>query len=236
MSERQGEGQGDGGGELPPAVPAATVVVVRDGAEGIEALMLHRARAGAFGGMWVFPGGKVDPGDADPDRPGDELAAARRAGVREAEEEAGLVLEPGELVPLSHWMPPPVVPRRFATWFFLADAADAEVAVDGHEIEDHEWLRPHEVLERRDGGAMALAPPTWVTLHTVAAHATVADLLAWARRGEPEHFSTAMHPVDGGQVATWHGDVAYHHGDLEADGGRHRLLMLDSGWTYERTA
>src|SRR4051794_39761278 len=52
--------------ELPPPVPAATVVVVRDGPHGIETLMLHRAAAGAFGGMWVFPGGKVDPGDVDP--------------------------------------------------------------------------------------------------------------------------------------------------------------------------
>lgn len=231
-----GDGSG-AGAALPPAVPAATVVVVRDGPAGVEALMLRRASAGAFGGMWVFPGGKVDPGDADPTRPDDELAAARRAAVREAEEEAGLVLEPDDLVPLSHWTPPPVQPRRFATWFFLADAADAEVVVDGHEIEEHEWLRPAEVLERRDGGAMELAPPTWVTLRTVGASATVADLLAAARAGDPERFATAMHRVEGGTVATWHGDVA--HGGVAADldraGGRHRLHMAEGGWVYERT-
>jgi 8-oxo-dGTP pyrophosphatase MutT (NUDIX family) len=227
--------EGAGRGELPPPRAAATVVVLRDGAEGIEALMLHRASAGDFGGMWVFPGGKVDPGDRDPARPDDELAAARRAAAREAEEEAGLVLEPDDLVPLSHWTPPPIAPRRFTTWFFLASAADAEVAVDGHEIEEHEWLRPDEVLVRRDGGAMELAPPTWVTLHTVAGHGTVDDLLAWARAGEPEHFATAMHAVEGGRVATWHGDVAHAGGELDGEGGRHRLLMLDGGWTYERT-
>ena len=46
-------------------VPAATVVLVRDGRDGMETLMLRRNSRGAFGGMWVFPGGQVDPSDVD---------------------------------------------------------------------------------------------------------------------------------------------------------------------------
>src|SRR5690348_5643849 len=101
------------------AEPAATVVVVRDGAAGIEVLLLRRSARPPFGGMWVFPGGRVEPGDADPSRPMDELAAARRAAVRETREEAGLVLDAATLVPMSHWTPPGITPRRFTTWFFL---------------------------------------------------------------------------------------------------------------------
>ena len=85
-------------------VQAATVVLLRDGDEGLETLMLKRNSKIAFGGMWVFPGGRVDDGDADPQAPSDELGTARRAAVREAAEEAGPRVaagEPGALLALD---------------------------------------------------------------------------------------------------------------------------------------
>ena len=70
-----------------PMVPAATVVLLRDApaGDGIEVLMLRRNAAVEFaGGMWVFPGGRIDPEDYE----GTEnlLGAARNASVREAQE------------------------------------------------------------------------------------------------------------------------------------------------------
>src|SRR3954464_8842476 len=99
--------------------PAATVVVVRDadapdGTARLETLMLRRNERGTFGGMWVFPGGRVDAGDVDPDAPDDELVAGRRAAAREAREEAALVLDPDAMVTLSHWQPPSSVPKGYA--------------------------------------------------------------------------------------------------------------------------
>jgi 8-oxo-dGTP pyrophosphatase MutT (NUDIX family) len=45
---------------------AATVVLLRDGADGVEAYLLRRLGSMAFaGGMYVFPGGSVDPRDLD---------------------------------------------------------------------------------------------------------------------------------------------------------------------------
>src|SRR5215207_2454859 len=54
----------------PPAVerpprPASTIVVIRDGAEGIEVLLSRRAERGDHNsGAWVFPGGIVEKSDA----------------------------------------------------------------------------------------------------------------------------------------------------------------------------
>ena len=164
-------------------VPAATVVVVRDtvaadGTSEIETLMLRRNDRGAFGGMWVFPGGRVDPDDVDPLAPDDAVAAGRRAAAREAMEEAAVVLDPAAMVPLAHWQPPVSVPKGFTTWFFVAAGSDALVEVDGAEIHDHAWLSAAEVLRRRDAGEVALAAPTFVTLTVLAEHANVDALLA----------------------------------------------------------
>src|SRR3954447_7045124 len=109
---------------------AATVILVRDGERGLEPRLLRRNAKLAFhGGSWVFAGGRVDPGDHDALDAGDE--PARRAAVREALEEAGVVIEAASLVPFSHWTTPPGPPRRFATWFFLAPVGDGDVTTDG---------------------------------------------------------------------------------------------------------
>ena len=61
-------------------IPAATVVLVRERDGTLETLMLRKNSKIAFGGMWVFPGGRID----DEDRIGapDVATAARRAAVR----------------------------------------------------------------------------------------------------------------------------------------------------------
>ncbi|RMF11316.1 MAG: NUDIX domain-containing protein [Alphaproteobacteria bacterium] len=85
-----------------PARPAASVLVVRDGGEGLEVLVVLRSRAMRFaGGMLVFPGGRVDAADAGArlacrQHPRRALKIAERAfrfaAIREAFEEAGLLL------------------------------------------------------------------------------------------------------------------------------------------------
>ncbi|HUZ75111.1 MAG TPA: NUDIX domain-containing protein [Stellaceae bacterium] len=84
-----------------PALPAATLVLIRDGNEGLEVLMLRRHADTVFSGALVFPGGGVDaadrgaalaaPGRANPGLDGDALAF-RLAALRESYEEAHLLL------------------------------------------------------------------------------------------------------------------------------------------------
>ncbi len=88
------------GETMPPATPAATMVIFRDNPSGGAPLLLivERVEAMAFaGGAAVFPGGKVDAADFDyAAMLGGPLeldeAAARLAAIRETIEEAGLAL------------------------------------------------------------------------------------------------------------------------------------------------
>lgn len=83
-------------------VPAATLVLVRDGPGGLQTLMIVRHQEVAFAqGAAVFPGGKVAPSDSSPDLQdhlpaalacSKEEAALRVAAVRETFEESGLLL------------------------------------------------------------------------------------------------------------------------------------------------
>ena len=223
---------------MTPAIPAATVVLVRPAPEGlgIETLMLRKTRGQSFGGAWVFPGGKVEPGDEQPDSA--EHEDARRAAVREAAEETGLALEEADLVPFAHWVPPEGAPARFSTWFFVAalPAGAADVVVDGGEIGDHLWTTPAAALERHAAGEIELFPPTWVTLHALAQAASADDAVERARREPIAFYSTHIAGRGDDLVAMWAPDAGYDNGDADAPGPRHRLTMVSSGaWTFERT-
>ncbi len=224
---------GDGDRE---AIPAATVILLRDTDAGIETLMLRRNSKLAFGGMWVFPGGRVDPGDHAGGEPIDphDFDAARRAAVREAHEESGLTVALESLVALSHWTPPPQTPKRFATWFFVAPAPEGVVTIDDGEIHEHQWIAPADAIARRDGGEIELAPPTWVTLHTLARATTVADALTQAAATDPLRFVTQIAFLDDRMTAMWAGDAGYEIGDPATAGPRHRLVMAKDTWKYER--
>ena len=196
--------------------------------------MLRRNSKLAFaGGMWVWPGGRIDPADYGDD-PDDVLAAARQAAVRETAEEAGLVIDRDTLVWFSHWTPPPISPKRFATWFFVAPAPEGAVTIDGGEIHDHRWIEPREAMRLRNAGEIELGPPTWITLEQLAVFDAVDEALKGLGADDPEYFSTRFAGVEGGGVALYHGDAGYEASDAHAEGARHRLWMLESGWYYER--
>lgn len=227
--------QRDGG---TPAIPAATVVLLRDAGSpgsGLEVLLLHKTSKIAFGGMWVFPGGRIDPEDYPPD--GDLDAAARNAAVRETREETGLEPVPDDFVWFSHWTPPPSTPKRFATWFFATRAHAHQVTIDGGEIQNHQWLSPAAALTRHAEGAIDLAPPTWVTLHRLTRHDAVEGALAALAAAPPIHYQTHLGKrQDGVRVAMWHGDAGYEAWDPDAPGAaRHRLVMTPGGFQFEHS-
>ena len=179
--DRPGPGEElNAGGETVPR-PAATVILLRGGADGLEVLLVQRNPESRFmGGAWVFPGGAVNRAE------GDGPAALRTAAIRELDEEAGVRLEgPEQLVPFSRWITPAQVKIRFDTWFFLAKLPEGERPnIDGAEIVDHRWYAPAAALEAGRQGELLLVFPTIKHLEQLSGFGTADDLIGHARGRE----------------------------------------------------
>jgi 8-oxo-dGTP pyrophosphatase MutT (NUDIX family) len=153
---------------------AATVIVLRGGADALEVLLVMRNPEQRFmGGAWVFPGGAVD---ADED--------SRVAGVREVAEEASVALrDPEALIEFSRWITPAQVKIRFDTWFFVARAPEGTaVQIDNAEVVDARWLRPRDALDLGARDELLLVFPTIKHLEQLAEFDSVEHALAEARR------------------------------------------------------
>ncbi len=151
-----------------PAKPAATVMLLRDAGSdaGIEVFMLRRTRAAAFaGGMYVFPGGKVDEADGEGD------AGYVIAAIRECYEEAGVLLATdatGTMVTDGH----PALDHRQAVYDGSVDlralCGEHQLipAVDDLVWVSH-WITPvGESLRRFDTRFfVAVAPPGQTSRH-----------------------------------------------------------------------
>ena len=185
----------DGGEESVPR-QAATVILLRGGAETLEVLLVRRTPAARFmGGVWVFPGGAVDTSEGE----GDE--AHRIAAVRELQEEAAIALDdPAALVKFSRWITPPQVRIRFDTHFFLAPLPPGqEPRVDGDEVVDLGWFTPRGALDAADREEIALVFPTNKHLEQLAGFASADEALAHARGRDVR--PVVPHVVMDGEIA-----------------------------------
>lgn len=204
---------------------AGTAVILRDGADGVEVLLLRRPDRGSFAGAWVFPGGMLE--EADRVDGAAESEDAGRAAVRETAEEVGLDLE--RLVLLSCWVPPAGIPKRVRTWFFLAADPGSVLRAAPGEVVETRWLSPQAALAARDAGEISLMPPTWRTLDALRAVMRVEEALT--RTADPVLFRTRFQGTATGGVFFWDGD------ELAGapQGARERLIAEDPVWRFERS-
>jgi 8-oxo-dGTP pyrophosphatase MutT (NUDIX family) len=167
-----------------PAVPrpAATVILLRRGGQHadreLEVLLVQRNPEARFmPGVWVFPGGAVDAED------GEGEPAHRLCAARELAEEAGIELDPEELVPYSRWITPKLVPIRFDTRFYVALApAHSPPKPDGSETVDAGWFRPQAALDAHHAGELPLVFPTIKHLESLLGFANSAEAMEAASR------------------------------------------------------
>jgi 8-oxo-dGTP pyrophosphatase MutT (NUDIX family) len=186
MSERRrGPAEAPNLGTPSEPRPAASVVLLRRGGKHsdreLEVLLLKRSEEAKFmPGVWVFPGGAVDPDD------GADEAGYRACAARELSEEAGIELPADEeLVLFSRWITPEVISTRFDAWFFLALApAHTPPQPDGVETTEATWFRPAAALEAQAEGEIVLAFPTISQLRSLLPYRTSDEALA-AHRDRP---------------------------------------------------
>jgi 8-oxo-dGTP pyrophosphatase MutT (NUDIX family) len=94
----------------------------------------------------------------------------------------GLCLALDRLVPFARWITPEDRPIRFDTWFFLAEAPNAqEASPDGSEAIESSWLDPACAGDDAHAVALGLMLPTWANLRRLARSNSVAEAMAAAR-------------------------------------------------------
>jgi 8-oxo-dGTP pyrophosphatase MutT (NUDIX family) len=212
---------------------AATVVLLRDTEQGLETLLLRRNAKLAFAaGAWVFPGGAIDQPEIEAAET--EMQAARVAAVREVQEECGLNVAEEELVHFSNWTTPEGENRRFATWFFVAEAqrTSADVVIDDGEIHEFQWLTPQQALDRHYAGELNMMPPTYLSMRLIAHYQTVAEACERLKTRKPYEVTPVICQSDEGILCLYPGDAGYIIIDPELPGPRHRTLFNKQGTQY----
>jgi 8-oxo-dGTP pyrophosphatase MutT (NUDIX family) len=164
-----------------PAIPrpAATILLLRRGGRhserGVEILMVQRSQAARFmPGVWVFPGGAIEPGETP-----------AQCAARELEEETGVALGADHvLLAWSRWITPEVVPVRFDTHFLVGLAPPHSAPrPDETEITAVAWFAPQAALDAHAVGELKLVFPTIKTLETLVGF-TDADAVLAAAPGD----------------------------------------------------
>jgi 8-oxo-dGTP pyrophosphatase MutT (NUDIX family) len=182
---------------------AASLIGVRDAAEGPEVLVIERTLDHRFlPGYVAFPGGAVDPSDGPRAERwfGDADEAGRAAAIRELAEEAGLAvtarsvlrvdpvhpLAPIDAAPppraglpeIARWIAPDRVPVRFDARYYAARMDDtAEPEPDGTEAAAAWWESPASLLASWEAGDRLLYWPTHFTILALAACRDADELL-----------------------------------------------------------
>lgn len=194
--------------------PAASVLVMREGDDGIELLFVRRSPELKFmGGAWVFPGGTVLPEDGDHVSEDDDAAdlAYKVAGARETFEEARITLpDPSALVPFSRWITPELAPMRFDTRFYLAVAPEgAEPDPDRREVDRAEWWTPAKALHLFVKDEADLHFPTIKQVEAIAEFSTADEALETHRSKPVETILPRVATTDEGFEVLLPGDPGY---------------------------
>ncbi len=111
----------------------------------------------------------------------------------------GLVLRTDLLGIWSGWLTPVFEPKRYRTWFFVAQLPEGQVTRDvSTESSEVVWLPALEAADQADRGTLAMLPPTYLTCLEIGTLGTVEAVLATATERSVEMFMPEVEPLGEG--------------------------------------
>lgn len=124
---------------------------------------------------------------------------ARELAFTEFLDRRGLVLRADLLGVWAAWLTPVFEPRRYRTWFFVADLPEGQRTRDVSTESDHvTWLPAMQAVSDVERQQLLMLPPTYLTCLEVGQYVDPADVLEASRDRSVEMFMPEVEQNDEG--------------------------------------
>ncbi len=125
-------------------------------------------------------------------------------------ETENLVLALDRLIPFAHWIGPKIAPKRFDTWFYLAEAPEDHIGIhDGTESVDSVWIKPAEALKECEAGKRTIIFPTRLNIMKLAQSRTLDECMDRAKTDRIVTVAPWVEERDSGAVLCIQADAGY---------------------------
>jgi 8-oxo-dGTP pyrophosphatase MutT (NUDIX family) len=126
---------------------------------------------------------------------------ARELALTELLDQRGLVLRTDLLGAWAAWLTPVFEPRRYRTWFFVADLPEGQRTRDvSSESESVTWLPAMQAVRAVEQQELGMLPPTYLTCLEVGQYADPEAVVEAARGRRVEMFMPQVEETPGGGV------------------------------------
>lgn len=123
---------------------------------------------------------------------------SRDLAMTEFLDRRGLVLRSDLLGVWAGWLTPNFEPRRYRTWFFVADLPEGQRTRDvSSESSEVLWLPALQAVEQAEAQQILMLPPTYMTCLDVAQHENTHSVLTEAQTRVVDMFTPQVEQVDG---------------------------------------
>jgi len=146
------------------------------------------------------------------DRAGDlrEAIAADQHPFLDLIQELDIKLDLAALTVFARWITPPLMSKRFDTWFYVATATGEQLAAcDERETVDAEWMAPAEALRLAASGERKVLFPTRMNLQLLAESASAEEASRRAAARKLVTVEPMLHDRPGGGVLVIQPDAGY---------------------------